>query len=67
MIRFPLDTYMKTRTNIKKENCEENKKKPLSDQKIVLALEVLGINLARRTVSKYREQLRIYAYLHKYL
>jgi RNA polymerase sigma-54 factor len=38
---------------------EENKKKPLSDQKLVNALMERNINLARRTVAKYREELGI--------
>ena len=38
---------------------EEDNKKPLADQKIVEALEIKGIRLARRTVAKYREQLGI--------
>ena len=37
----------------------EDPKKPLSDQQIVEILEVKGIQLARRTVAKYREQLGI--------
>jgi RNA polymerase sigma-54 factor len=37
----------------------ENKKKPLSDQKLMAALEEKGYNIARRTVAKYREQLNI--------
>ena len=37
----------------------EDKKKPLSDQKIGDALAEKGINIARRTVAKYREQLKI--------
>lgn len=38
---------------------QENKKKPLSDQKLQKALEEKGYNIARRTVAKYREQLNI--------
>jgi RNA polymerase sigma-54 factor len=38
---------------------EENVKKPYSDQKIVDMLDEKGIQLARRTVAKYREQLGI--------
>ncbi|UCE17992.1 MAG: RNA polymerase factor sigma-54 [Gemmatimonadota bacterium] len=38
---------------------EENQKKPLSDQEIANRLKEEGFNIARRTVSKYREQLRI--------
>lgn len=37
----------------------ENTKKPFSDQKIVEMLEEKGIQLARRTVAKYREQMGI--------
>ncbi|MCL2853196.1 MAG: RNA polymerase factor sigma-54 [Defluviitaleaceae bacterium] len=37
----------------------ENKSEPLSDQKIANVLERQGIKLSRRTVAKYREQLRI--------
>lgn len=38
---------------------EENKTKPLSDQKLGDALAAQGIQIARRTVAKYREQLKI--------
>jgi RNA polymerase sigma-54 factor len=37
----------------------EDLKKPLSDQKIVVMLNDQGYNIARRTVAKYREQLKI--------
>lgn len=37
----------------------ENKRKPLSDQKLTEALVTEGYNIARRTVAKYREQLNI--------
>lgn len=37
----------------------ENDKHPLSDQKIVEMLQAEGINIARRTVAKYREILNI--------
>lgn len=37
----------------------ENPAKPLSDQQIVDTLEQEGLQVARRTVSKYREQLNI--------
>jgi RNA polymerase sigma-54 factor len=37
----------------------EDPKKPLSDQRIVEILDEKGIQLARRTVAKYREQLQI--------
>jgi RNA polymerase sigma-54 factor len=37
----------------------ENKKKPLSDDKLEKLLKDKGYNIARRTVAKYREQLNI--------
>jgi RNA polymerase sigma-54 factor len=37
----------------------ENKRKPLSDQKLMQALKEKGYEVARRTVAKYREQLSI--------
>lgn len=38
---------------------EEDPAAPLKDQQIVDALKAQGINIARRTVAKYREELRI--------
>jgi RNA polymerase sigma-54 factor len=38
---------------------DEDKKKPLSDAKLVKVLEEQGMKIARRTVAKYRDQLRI--------
>lgn len=38
---------------------EEDKKRPLSDDKLEKALKEKGYNIARRTVAKYREQLNI--------
>ncbi|GMV04367.1 MAG: RNA polymerase sigma-54 factor [Gemmatimonadota bacterium] len=38
---------------------EENPKKPLTDQAIVKHLKADGVNIARRTVAKYRDQLGI--------
>ena len=37
----------------------ENKKKPLTDEKLADLLKEKGYNIARRTVAKYREQLGI--------
>lgn len=37
----------------------ENPAKPYSDQKLAELIQEKGINIARRTVAKYREQLRI--------
>ncbi len=38
---------------------EEDKKEPLSDQRIAELLHEKGLHIARRTVAKYREQLNI--------
>ncbi|RKZ24997.1 RNA polymerase sigma-54 factor [bacterium] len=38
---------------------QENKKKPLSDEKIAQILNAEGIKIARRTVAKYREKMGI--------
>jgi RNA polymerase sigma-54 factor len=38
---------------------EEDKRKPLSDQRIADLLEARGLHIARRTVTKYREALGI--------
>ncbi len=38
---------------------DENKSRPLSDQKIADTLKAEGVDIARRTVAKYREQLGI--------
>ena len=47
------------RALIKKLIAAETPKKPLSDNKIASILEEQGINVARRTVAKYRESLAI--------
>ncbi|HLU51897.1 MAG TPA: RNA polymerase factor sigma-54 [Flavobacteriaceae bacterium] len=38
---------------------EENKKKPLTDDKLALILKEKGYPIARRTIAKYREQMDI--------
>lgn len=47
------------RAIIKKLVAAEKQEKPLSDNKIAQLLEDQGINVARRTVAKYREALHI--------
>lgn len=47
------------RAIIKKLIAAENARKPLSDSKITKLLEEQGINVARRTIAKYRESLSI--------
>jgi RNA polymerase sigma-54 factor len=39
----------------------ENEKKPLSDQKIADELNKKGIDISRRTIAKYRDELGISA------
>ncbi len=47
------------RALIKKLVAEENPRKPLSDSKITALLAEQGIQVARRTIAKYRESLAI--------
>jgi RNA polymerase sigma-54 factor len=47
------------RALIKKLVAEENPRKPLSDSKLAQILEAQGINVARRTIAKYRESIAI--------
>jgi RNA polymerase sigma-54 factor len=47
------------RAILKKLIAAENVRKPLSDNKITQLLENKGINVARRTIAKYRESLSI--------
>lgn len=48
-----------TKDEIKKLIESEDTKRPLSDQKIVEILKSKGLDVARRTVAKYRDQLEI--------
>jgi len=47
------------RALIEKLTADEDRKKPLSDSKIAAILKEQNINVARRTVAKYRESLSI--------
>jgi RNA polymerase sigma-54 factor len=38
---------------------EEDKRKPLTDEALMVLLKEKGYGIARRTVAKYREQLNI--------
>ncbi|MDR3630348.1 MAG: RNA polymerase factor sigma-54 [Desulfocapsaceae bacterium] len=53
------------RTRIKKMIMEEDKNKPLSDHAISQKLAENNIDIARRTVAKYREQLKILPVKHR--
>ncbi|MFO8163172.1 MAG: RNA polymerase factor sigma-54 [Desulfatiglandales bacterium] len=50
---------LRVKENLKKIIREEDKSKPFSDQEIVNILARSNINIARRTVAKYREMLKI--------
>ena len=45
--------------NIRKLIATEDARKPLSDARIATALKEGGLQIARRTVAKYREQMKI--------
>jgi RNA polymerase sigma-54 factor len=47
------------RAKIKQWISEENPRKPLSDQQLADRFAVEGVQIARRTIAKYREALRI--------
>jgi RNA polymerase sigma-54 factor len=47
------------RAQIEKLVAGEDPKEPLTDQEIVQLLQKTGIKIARRTVAKYREQLKV--------
>jgi RNA polymerase sigma-54 factor len=47
------------RVQIQKMVAEEDSMKPLTDQEIVASLQQTGVNIARRTVAKYRDQLGV--------
>ena len=47
------------RTLLQEAVGEEDKRKPLSDEKLMKVLQDKGYQIARRTVAKYREQLGI--------
>jgi len=44
---------------VKKMIEEEDSAKPLTDEQITMRLREMGINVTRRTVAKYREDMRI--------
>jgi RNA polymerase sigma-54 factor len=44
---------------VKKMIGEEDRAKPLTDEQITALLQNLGINVTRRTVAKYREDMKI--------
>ena len=53
------------KTRIRKMIQEETKSSPLSDNDISLKLAEINIKIARRTVAKYREQLKILPVKHR--
>lgn len=53
------DKKEKTNKLIEEIILKENRKKPISDQEISEKLKKMGVKIARRTVTKYREKLGI--------
>ncbi|PWN70336.1 RNA polymerase sigma-54 factor [Chryseobacterium phosphatilyticum] len=47
------------KTHLQEVINKENKRKPLTDDALVIILKEQGYNIARRTIAKYREQLNI--------
>jgi len=52
-------SYDAAKAALKEVVAEEDKSKPLSDDALAKALQARGIEIARRTVAKYRDQLGI--------
>ena len=50
---------VKVKDRIRKIIAQEDARKPLSDSRIVRLLQDEGLVLARRTIAKYREELKI--------
>jgi len=50
---------------IRKIISEEDSQKPLNDKKIVEILKEKGINVARRTAAKYREEMKIVSHIKR--
>ena len=57
---FPMPCRCAVHKKILEEAVDaEDKRKPLSDEKLMNVLQDKGYRIARRTVAKYREQLGI--------
>jgi RNA polymerase sigma-54 factor len=56
---LPLKFFFSIRAKLQKMVAEEDSGKPLTDQQIVHLFQEQGIQIARRTVAKYRDQLGI--------
>ena len=54
-----LESRDSVRTKVKEIIDGEDKSKPLSDEEIVVRLKALGVDIARRTVTKYRKMMNI--------
>ncbi len=59
MIRVKMCLPEKSKKYLETVIEEENKRKPLTDEKLASILKQKGYPIARRTVAKYREQLDI--------
>ncbi|MCP4363992.1 MAG: RNA polymerase factor sigma-54 [Planctomycetes bacterium] len=53
------ESWVATRQRLREIIDNEDKSRPLSDEEIVAALKADGVNVARRTVTKYRKLMKI--------
>ncbi|MEE9584854.1 MAG: hypothetical protein V3W51_05160, partial [Candidatus Brocadiales bacterium] len=54
-----MESWVATRQRLKEIIDSEDKIHPLSDEEIVAALKSNGVDVARRTVTKYRKLMKI--------
>ncbi len=52
-------SWLTVKEKIRKIIAQEDSRRPLSDSAIVKLLKAEGLKIARRTVAKYREELKI--------
>ena len=58
-VRRRLHRCLLLKRMVKKMIDEEDRTKPLTDEQITTMLQTQGINVTRRTVAKYREDMKI--------
>ena len=56
---------LSVKRKIQQQIQEEDPKRPLSDSELTRVLQREGINIARRTVAKYRDELQIPSSTHR--
>ncbi len=52
-------TRMEIKEKLQRIVAEENREKPYSDEKLVKVMKEAGVNISRRTITKYREEMSI--------